>query len=230
MTTWPSYSSLTVPRWPGERLLERPGRLAAVLLVLLEVDGDPRARVVLGVPRPEALEVGGGARHAPRDGELDGALDRRLAGLVGTADDGHTGGEVDVELAIAAEVADLEPADPHRRDLVAGEQQPAESQGVAELGRLVAGRRSRIGAGRGFELGDARLEVADERAGDGVGRRQGALGQGRHADVADTDLEERRGERRLDLVDVEVEVVRADADDADVEDEVRIAGLGEARR
>ncbi len=41
------------------------------------------------------------------------------------------------------------------------------------------------------------------------------------------DLEERRGDGRLDLVGVEVEVVAADADQADVEDEVRVGSADE---
>ena len=43
-------------------------------------------------------------------------------------------------------------------------------------------------------------------------------------------LRNERRERRLDLVDVEVELVRADADQPDVEDEVGIGALGQARR
>jgi hypothetical protein len=45
--------------------------------------------------------------------------------------------------------------------------------------------------------------------------------------VADPDLEELPGERGLDLVGVEVEGVRADADEADVEDEVRVRPAGD---
>ena len=46
----------------GERLLEGAG-LPAVLLVLLELDGDHRPGLRRRVPRPERLEVGGGARR-----------------------------------------------------------------------------------------------------------------------------------------------------------------------
>ena len=56
-----------------------------------------------------------------------------------------------------------------------GKEEAPEAQGVALLGGL--DRR----AGR-FELGDARLEVADESAGDGVGRRERTLGQRRDGD------------------------------------------------
>ena len=54
------------------------------------------------------------------------------------------------------------------------------------------------------------------------GRGQDPLGQGRQRDVADPGLEERARERRLDLVRIEVEVVRPDADEPDVEHEVRV--------
>ena len=106
------------------------------------------------------------------------------------------------------------------------EQQAAEAQRVAQL-RGFGGRRraARVGRRRGLQLGDARLEIADERAGDGVGRRQRALGQGRRADVTDADLEEGGGQGGFDLVEVQVELVRADADDPRVEDEVRIGSL-----
>ena len=45
--------------------------------------------------------------------------------------------------------------------------------------------------------------------------------------IADADLEERRRERGLDLVEVEVELVRPDADEPDVEDEVGVGALRE---
>ncbi len=43
-------------------------------------------------------------------------------------------------------------------------------------------------------------------------------------DVAHPDLEERRREGRLDLVEIEVELVRSDAHDPDVQHEIRIRG------
>ena len=57
------------------------------------------------------------------------------------------------------------------------------------------------------------------------GDGQDALGQRRHRAVADAHLQERRREARLDLVDVEVQLVRAHADQPDVEDEVRVGPL-----
>ena len=168
---------------PGEGLLERAD-LLAVLVVLLELDGDDRAGLRRRSPRPEGFELRRGARRPAGQGELERSLDRRLAGLVRAADDREARGEVDVELAIAPEVLAATACGSSQGDLVPGEEQPAEAEGVALLGGL--GRRA-----GGFELGDARLEVADERAGDRVGRRERTLGQGGDGDVADADLEER---------------------------------------
>ena len=139
-----------------------------------------------GVPRPQRLEVGRAARDAPGEGQLDGALDGRLAGLVGAAHDGHAGREVDVELADSGGGRGPGGGGSSQGDLVAGEQEPPEPQRVAQLGGLGGGgTRSRsirpVGRGGRLELGDAPLEVADERPGDGVRRWQRALGQGRGA-------------------------------------------------
>ena len=80
------------PLRAGERLLERAD-LLAVLVVLLELDGDDRAGLRRRVPRPERLELAGRARHPSGQGQLEGSLDGRLAGLVGSADDGQAGRE-----------------------------------------------------------------------------------------------------------------------------------------
>ncbi len=98
---------------PGEGLLQGAGRLAAVLFFLLEIDGDPRPGLGARVPWPERLEVRRRAGHAPGDRELDGALDRGLAGLVRPTHHRHTGCQVDIELAVSSQIADLEPPDPH---------------------------------------------------------------------------------------------------------------------
>ncbi len=95
-----------------ERLLEGAD-LLAVLVVLLEFDLQDRARLGWRAPRPERLELARGTRRAPGQGQLEGALDGRLAGLVRAADDGQTGRQLDVEGAIAPEVATLQPPDPH---------------------------------------------------------------------------------------------------------------------
>jgi hypothetical protein len=97
---------------PAEHLLERP-RLDDVVLFLLELEADHRPRVGRRVPRAQRIEVVGAARGATRDRQLDRALDGRLAGFVRAAHDGQPGREIDVEVAIAPEVLDLQPADSH---------------------------------------------------------------------------------------------------------------------
>ena len=59
------------------------------------------------------------------------------------------------------------------------------------------------------------------------GDGSGPSGQGRQRGVPNAHLEERRGEARLDLVEVEVQLVRSNADEADVEDQVGIGGGGQ---
>ena len=125
---------------------------------------------------------------------------------------------------MAAEVAQLEAGDPHSVTSRPGEQQPAEPERVAQLARVRAAASLRR-----LELGDLRLEVADERAEDGVRRGERALRQRRHRAVAHAELEEPVGELGLDLVDVDVQLVRPDADQLDVEHEVRIGAFGELR-
>ena len=125
-----------------ERLLERAD-LRAVLVVLLELDGDDRPRLGRRVPRPERLELAGGARHPPGQGQLEGALDGRLAGLVRAADDGQPGRELDVEACDSAGSRDPGAGGPSQRDLVAGEQQATEPERVALLGGL-GGRAGRL--------------------------------------------------------------------------------------
>src|SRR4029079_16944005 len=60
-------------------------------------------------------------------------------------------------------------------------------------------------------------------AGDRLRGRQRTLRQGRQAHVTDTDLQEGWRQRRLDLLGLDVELIRADPDDPDIEDEVGIA-------
>ena len=123
------------PLAAGERLLEHAD-LLAVLLVLLEFDGDDRAGLGRRAPRPERLELARGAGRPSGQGEFERPLDRRLAGLVRAADDGHAGREVDVELAVAPEVAPADASGPSQGDLVAGQEEPTEAQGVAVFGGL----------------------------------------------------------------------------------------------
>ena len=162
------------PLAPGEGLLERAD-LLAVLVVLLELDGDDRAGFRGSSPWPERLDLRRGARRAAGQGQLECTLDRRLACLVGAADDGHTWGEVDVELAITTEIPPGHACGPSQGDLVSGEEQSPETKGVTLLCRF----GDRAG---GFEVGDPRLEVADEGTGDRVGRRERTVGQGGNGD------------------------------------------------
>ena len=159
------------PLRAGEGLLERAD-LLAVQLVLFEVDGDDRSRLRRRTPRPQCLDLRGGARRPAGQCELESSLDRRLAGFVRSADDGHPGREVDVELAITSEVAPRQLAEPHSETSCPARSRAPEAQRVSLLGGLDR-RTSR------FELGDACLEIADEGAGDGVGGREWTLGQRR---------------------------------------------------
>src|SRR5688572_29050989 len=70
------------PLVPGEGLLQRAD-LLAVLVVLLELDGDDRAGLRWRSPGSEGFDLRRGARRPAREGELERSLDRRLAGLVG---------------------------------------------------------------------------------------------------------------------------------------------------
>ena len=209
------------PLRSGERLLERAD-LAAVLVVHLELDGEDRAGLRWRVPRAERLELAGRARHPFRQGELECLLDGRLAGLVGSADDGQAGCKLDVEGAIAPEVAAADPAHPHRdTSWPASSRRPRRSASRCSAASAVGARR--------LQLRDARLEVADEGPGDRVRGRQRTLGQGRERRVADADLEEGRRERGLDLVEMQVELVGTDPDEARIEDEVRVRPRREQR-
>src|SRR6185295_1053719 len=96
-----------------EGLLKRAD-LLAVLVVLLELDGDDRAGLGRRSPWPEGFDLSRGARCPAGQGELERSLDRRLAGLVGATDDRDARREVDVEFSIAPEVLPGQLADPHR--------------------------------------------------------------------------------------------------------------------
>src|SRR6185312_5937186 len=89
---------------------------------------------------------------------------------------------------------------------------------VAQLRGL--GRR-RLRALR-FELRDAALDVANKGPRNRVRGRQVAGGQGGDGRVADADLQEAPLELVLDLVGRDVELVRPDAGQSDIQDEIRI--------
>ena len=205
----------------GERLLERAD-LLAVVLVLLELEGDDRAGLRRRAPRPQRLELGGRARRPPRQGQLERALDGALARFVRAADDRQAGREVDVEGPVAPEVASVQPADPHSEtSRPASSSRPSRSVSRASAASSAAPDVSSSAI--------RRLQVADERPGDRVGRGQRPVGQRRDRAVAQAHLEERAGQRRLHLERVEVQLVAADADQPDVEHQVRIGACGEER-
>src|SRR5262249_29699504 len=99
----------------AEHLLERPLADAALLVLDLEGHADlgPGGSVA-SVPWPEGIHVGAAARDLPGEGQLDRALDRRLARLVRAMNDRQPARERDLELPVAADVAQGESGDPHR--------------------------------------------------------------------------------------------------------------------
>ena len=132
------------------------------------------------------------------------------------------GRQVDVELAVPAQVADLEPPDPHSEtSWPASSSRPRRRASRSSAASAVAARTARVVGGAAsssaMRASRSRMNAPAIVSGDG----QGALGQGGQAHVADPHLEERPGQRGLDLVEVQVELVRPDADHAGVEDEVR---------
>jgi len=96
-----------------ERLLE-DADLLAILLVLLELDGDDGTGFGWRVPGPQRLELARRAGRAPRERELQRPLDGGLAGLVRPADDRQSRCHVDLEHPVPPEVAAAQPAHPHR--------------------------------------------------------------------------------------------------------------------
>ena len=181
-----------MPLRAAERLLERAraGRRAPRPRSRTRAPID-RPGVLGGVPRAERVHVGAAARHLAGQGQLDRPLDRRLAGLVRAVDDRQPGRERDLELAVAAEVAEVEPGDPHRvTSWPASSSRPRRRTSRSSA----ASPRRPVGAGR-LELGDPALDVADERAGDRVGGRQDALGQGGQRQSRTRSLQEAALER-----------------------------------
>ncbi len=209
-----------------ERLLDRAGpiRPSGGPGVDAEVQGDRRSGGFVGIPRPQAVEPAGGPRIGPghdRAGqaELDRPGDRRLARLVRAPDDRQPGSQVDLQVAIALDVAELESRDPHG-DRGRRHRPTTEAEGLAQLGggRLAPGL---------LGLRDARLEVAQERAGDRVGRRQRLGARHRPRQVPDPDPQEPIGQRRLGVLRIDLDLVRPVADETRVKDEVRIGSGGQ---
>ncbi len=214
---WPSYSRRTVPREPANVFSSVPrfwpsSSSCSNSMVTTDL------RLRRGVPRSKGFEVAGRAGDATGDGQLDRALDGGLAGLVGPAHDGQPGCEVDVELAVAADLPELEAADPHSEiSCPASSRRPSrsESRSSAASSTWPAFSQAAMRASR------SRMKAPATVSGDG----SDAARERRHRPVADAHLEERGREARLDLVDVEVEVVRPDPDEPDVEHEVRVGAL-----
>ena len=139
------------------------------------------------------------------------------------------GASGDLELAVAAEVAELQAGDPHSvTSWPARRRRPSRSD-VAQLGRLVGRRPVARVAPRARRSGasTSRMKAPGIVSGDG----SGALGQGGHATVADADLEEAALRARASTSSIEqVELVRPDAGEPDVEDEVGVGPCAERRR
>ncbi len=178
--------------------LQQAARADPVLVLVGEVQLDLGTGVVLGIPGPHRLEIGAGARRLAGEGELDGPLHRRLASLVGAPHDRQPWGQLHVEVSIAPDVTERQAGDPHSVTSWPPRRRRPSLQGVPELGGLV-------GLLGGLQLGDATLEVADEGPGDGVRRRQQALGQWWDGTVPDPEPEEAVPGLPLDLVDIEIE-------------------------
>ena len=179
----PSSSRRTVPATRGRPSRACPVRTPRSSSSILEVDRDDRPGVLRRVPRAKASMSAAAAGHLPGQGQLDRPLDRRLAGLVGAVDDRQPGRQRDLELAVAPEVVQRQPGDPHRRHLVAGQEQPAE----AERRRGAPRPASSSSAPAAASSSAIRASTfADERAGDRVGRGQDARRSGPACDASRT--------------------------------------------
>ena len=95
---------------------------------------------------------------------------------------------------------------------MAGEQQPAEPEGVAQLAASAGPRPVALPAGAAsssaMRASRSRMNAPTTVSGDG---RAPSVRPARPS-VADADLQERAAQRRLDLLDVEVQLVGPDAD------------------
>ena len=198
----------------GEDLVERAGRA----IVVHEVDAHGRRGFRRCAPTAEPLDVLAGRGHLAEEAVFDGPLDGRLAGLVGASDDGQAGRELEVEILVALDVPEAQALEAHQTTVtVAG-----------SVRRLRPRRRdSRSSSAPSMSprlLGsdDASLQIADEGADDGVGRRQHAVGLSRHRSAPYPDLEEARCQLALDLLLLDLELVRQDAHDAHIEHEIRV--------
>ena len=105
---WPSSSSETRPRWPRNSFSRTPvadGQLARASPSSSTTNSSRvLERPSSARPRCAGLELGAGGRRLAEERQLEAALDRRLAGLVGAANDREAGRELQVEVAVPAEV------------------------------------------------------------------------------------------------------------------------------
>src|SRR3990172_2907484 len=112
--------------------------------------------------------------------------------------------------------------------IMSGEGDPARviEQRHAQAERLAQLRRALAVAAR-LVVVDARPKVARQGTQDGVGWRRCAVGQAHDRSVAQPQAQEGALQLARQLVDVQVELGRAHADDARVEDEVRVGQLAQ---
>ena len=87
--TWPSISSRTVPFWPRNAFSTEPGFGPPPLSSSSTSNSmrDDRPRLLGRVPRAERVHLRAAGRRLAGQDELERALDRGLAGLVGAVDD-----------------------------------------------------------------------------------------------------------------------------------------------
>ena len=98
----PSTSSLTVPFGPRNAFSSEPVLVPSPSARPARTRARPTARS--SSPRPTSASCRGprrAGRDPSRERELDRPLDRRLAGLVGAADDRQAGRELEVEVRVA---------------------------------------------------------------------------------------------------------------------------------
>ncbi len=91
--------------------------IVARFIVDYELEAGCRALVVGCTPGPESIQLGSGGRRLAEESQFQSALDRRLAGFVGAANDRETGSQLDIEIAMPAELVQLQARDPHRSPL-----------------------------------------------------------------------------------------------------------------
>ena len=93
---------------------------AGLLVPVLDDELDSRggAALLAGAPGAESLELRRRSGGLAEKGQFDATLDRRLTGLVRSANDREAGRQLEVKLAVHAKVAKLQTEDPHRPALL----------------------------------------------------------------------------------------------------------------